>query len=326
MIGAAKERARTAVIYHADSVRHDTGEFHPETALRAKRVFDYLKRSSLVGAIDFVEPSMADLAVVAEVHAEDYIRSIEADCAAGRRVMDQGDTRACPESYRVAMLAAGSAIAGVDCVLSGEYRTAFSCMRPPGHHARPNLAMGFCFFNNAAIAARYAQRRHAVERVLIVDWDVHHGNGTQEIFYADSSVLFFSTHQYPYYPGSGGKDERGSGPGAGYTVNVPMGVGADLGDYRRVFAEELRPVAGRFGPDVILISAGFDAHRDDPLASIGLRTADFGVLTEMVVGIAEEYCEGRIVSILEGGYNLGALERSAACHVGALANRARVDE
>ena len=310
-----------AVIYHADSIRHDTGGFHPETAVRAKRVIDYLRRSSPVGTIDFVEPAMADRTLVAEIHSKDYIRSIEVDCAAGRRAMDQGDTRACPESYRVAMLAAGSAIAGVDCVMNGGYRSAFSCMRPPGHHARPSLAMGFCFFNNVAIAARYAQRGYGVERVLIVDWDVHHGNGTQEVFYADPSVLFFSTHQYPCYPGSGGKDERGMGSGSGYTVNVPMGVGADMGDYRRAFEEELCPAAERFGPDLVLISAGFDAHRDDPLASMGLLTADFGELTQMVVGIAEEYCDGRIVSILEGGYNLDALERSAACHVGVLANR-----
>jgi acetoin utilization deacetylase AcuC-like enzyme len=191
----------------------------------------------------------------------------------------------------------------------------FCAVRPPGHHAEANRAMGFCLLNNVAIAARYAQKKHGLSRVLIVDWDVHHGNGTQHSFKDDPSVLFFSTHQFPHYPGTGRESERGRGAGEGYTINVPMEAGEGDDEYRAVFHKVLVPAAERFKPELVIISAGFDAHKDDPLASMGLTESGYAELTDIVAGIAKTYAQGRILSSLEGGYNLTALSVSVDAHV-----------
>jgi acetoin utilization deacetylase AcuC-like enzyme len=247
-------------------------------------------------------------------HSLDYVQAIENACVRGVRALD-ADTYISPQSYRAALLAVGGALLGVDQVMAGTVDSAFVALRPPGHHAERNRAMGFCLFNNVAIAARYAQQRYGLKRVLIVDWDVHHGNGTQQAFEADPTVLFFSSHQFPFYPGTGRASERGIGAGLGYTINVPVAAGCGDREYQEIFENILYPAACQFRPDMVLISAGFDAHSDDPLASMHLTEDGYERLTSLVRDIAERYSEGRIVSLLEGGYNLEALARSVERHL-----------
>ncbi len=305
----------TAFIYHRDYELHDTGPFHPEASGRTRIVSEYIRASDLAGNITFIEPLPADTRWIDLVHKPEYRREVKRACLSGQTVIDAGDTRVCSVSYDVALLSAGGGLAAVDAVLKNGCKNAFCCSRPPGHHARPAAAMGFCLFNNAAIATRYAQKRYGVEKVLIVDWDVHHGNGTQECFYEDASVLFFSAHQYPFYPGSGAASETGSGSGKGFTLNVPMNAGAGIAEYREAFENVLKPAVEKFQPGLVIISAGFDAHREDPLASINLDDADYAELTRKVKTMADEFCGGRVVSLLEGGYNLKVLERSIYLHL-----------
>ncbi len=307
-----------AFIYHPDYELHDTGSLHPETPGRAKVVQEHIKGSRIAESLEFIEPDPAGLEWITLNHSQKYVESVEGAVGCGRTVLDFGDTRISTDSFRVARLAVGGALAGVDAVLEHGYHFAFSCARPPGHHARPEAAMGFCLFNNIAIAARYALQRHGLERVLIVDWDVHHGNGTQESFYEENSVYFFSLHQFPYYPGSGAATEIGSGKGSGFTRNVPMPAGTGMTDYRKAFEEILVPVAAEFAPQLILISAGFDAHEADPLAGINLSEEDFAELTGRIRALAQSHCQGRIVSIMEGAYNLRALAGSVEAHLEAL--------
>jgi len=228
------------------------------------------------------------------------------------------DTSMSPGSLPAAYLAAGGAMAAVDAIMDNQVDQVFCAVRPPGHHAEANRAMGFCLLNNVAIAARYIQKRHGLKRVLIVDWDVHHGNGTQHVFEDDPSVLFFSTHQYPFYPGTGSDQERGRGEGEGATINVPMSGGQGTDDFREIFQKVLLPAADAFRPEFVLISAGFDAHEDDPLASMSITDEGYGELTRLVVGIANTHCHGRIVACLEGGYDLRALSASVDQHLMAL--------
>jgi acetoin utilization deacetylase AcuC-like enzyme len=223
-----------------------------------------------------------------------------------------------PGSLDAAYLAAGGALAAVDAIMAHQVDHVFCAVRPPGHHAEAARGMGFCFFNNVAIAARYVQKKYGVSRVLIVDWDVHHGNGTQHSFEQDPSVLFFSTHQYPHYPGTGRGTERGKGAGEGCTINVPMEAGEGDEEYHAVFENTLVSAADEFKPEFVIISAGFDAHKDDPLASMGLTDAGYSELTGIVAGIAKRHAKGRILSSLEGGYNLNALAASVEAHVKAL--------
>lgn len=309
---------QTAFIYHPDFELHDTGSSHPETKSRARILFDFMKKSDLVDQLAWLEPEPADLKWIKNNHDYDYIHHLETSCLSGENIIDQGNTRACPASFEIARLAAGAAIQGVDSVLNNNYQNAFCCCRPPGHHALYNSAMGFCFFNNVAIAARYAQEKYRIKKILIIDWDVHHGNGTQNSFYEDSSVFFFSTHQYPFYPGTGAAEDTGAGAGIEYTLNVPMRAGANIENYKNAFIHSLTPAAEKFHPELILISAGFDAHRNDPLAAISLEDEDFGELTTLVKDIANNLCQGRIVSVLEGGYNLSALPRSVYQHLNIL--------
>jgi acetoin utilization deacetylase AcuC-like enzyme len=223
-----------------------------------------------------------------------------------------------PGTLDAAYLAAGGALAAVDAIMNGDIDQAFCAVRPPGHHAEADRAMGFCFFNSVAIATRYIQQHHGLQRVLIVDWDVHHGNGTQHAFYDDASVLFFSTHQFPYYPGTGGAMETGEGRGKGLTINVPLSGGQGDDEYREVFQKVLVPAADTFQPEFVVISAGFDAHRDDPLASMDLTEEGYGELTSLVATIAKNFSSGRILACLEGGYHLQALAGSVDRHLQAL--------
>jgi acetoin utilization deacetylase AcuC-like enzyme len=249
------------------------------------------------------------------VHTPSYIQLAEREIRAGRRELSTGDTQVSARSYDVALAAAGAVLNAVDVVVTGTAANAFCAVRPPGHHARPEQGMGFCIFNNVAIAARYAQRHHGLGKVLIADWDVHHGNGTQDTFYEDGSVFFFSTHQWPWYPGTGPASETGNGAGKGTTMNRPFPAGSGRAEIFKVFAEDLRRAADAFQPDLVLISAGFDSRVGDPLGDFTLTDADFTALTRLLLEIAGEHAGGRLVSVLEGGYNLSGLAPAVAAHV-----------
>jgi acetoin utilization deacetylase AcuC-like enzyme len=257
--------------------------------------------------VEIVAPRAATREQLARVHDPDYIRRIS-ETALKSQQLDP-DTYTSPESYEIALLAAGAAIDGVERVMGGSHRAAVALVRPPGHHAERERAMGFCLFNNVAVAAAHARAQGAA-KVAIVDYDVHHGNGTQHIFETDPHVLYISTHQFPYYPGTGSADEVGRQAGLGFTVNVPLEVGAVDDDYRIAFSEIVLPVLRQFEPDLILLSAGFDAHERDPLGGMRVTTAAFAAMTLELRGVAEECCRGRIVAVTEGGYDLHALGSS----------------
>jgi acetoin utilization deacetylase AcuC-like enzyme len=306
-------------IYHPDYLKHDTGIGHPERPQRLQAVMQHLLKSELWKKLEHLRPSPAPLEILYAVHPESYVEMIKRRCLAGETVLDTGDTHACRESYDAALLAAGAVLQAVDGVMKGELSAAFCAVRPPGHHAESEAAMGFCLFNNIAIGARYAQKKYGVERVAILDWDVHHGNGTQEIFYADDSVFYISLHQYPYYPGTGAANETGTGNGEGLTLNCPMAAGSGWKEYEEAFRSKILPALHKFQPHLVMISAGFDAHKDDPLAHIQLTEDSFAEMTNMMMEIASKYCNGKIISVLEGGYDLQALARSVEKHVHALA-------
>jgi len=305
-------------VSHPDYLAHQTGLTHPERPERVQAIVDHLTATGLMQELVPIAPVRAAREWIEAIHAPAYVDRVEEYSRGGRAIIDSMDTAISPHSFEVALLAAGGVLAAVDAVVEGKAASAFCAVRPPGHHALRDVAMGFCLFNNIAVAARYAQRRHGLKRILIVDWDVHHGNGTQDAFYEDPSVLFFSIHQYPFYPGTGSAAEAGRGEGSGFTLNAPMEAGAGDDDYRRVFGETLAPRVLEFRPDLILISAGFDAHRSDPLGGMSLTEPGYERLTEMVQAWAGDFCSGRVVSVLEGGYDLQALARSAATHIARL--------
>jgi acetoin utilization deacetylase AcuC-like enzyme len=308
---------RTALIYDPAYLRHDTGR-HPENADRLRVILSALEGDqSLWERVKKIAPRPATDEDITRCHTSALLDHIRTLCERGIPFVDL-DTAISPESFEVAKLAAGGAIAAVDQVFSGDADNAFIFVRPPGHHATSNRAMGFCLFNNAAIAARYAQARHGAERVLIIDWDVHHGNGTQDIFYKDASVFFFSTHQYPYYPGTGSATETGDGRGEGATLNIPLRAATPARSHREAFSDALAAIEKRFPPDLVIISAGFDSRRGDPLGGLMLEDSDFREMTKEVMGLAERHASARVVSILEGGYNLETLGETVRTHVTAL--------
>lgn len=310
--------ATTGFVYHPDYLKHDMGAGHPESPERLRAIVARMEQSGLMKRLTTIEPAPADDDWITQVHSPAYVAALRARAPADGRVRLDADTSMSPGSLPAAYLAAGGVLAAADAIMAGRVDNAFCAVRPPGHHAEHNRAMGFCFFNNVAIAARYFQRKHGLARVLIVDWDVHHGNGTQHAFEDDPAVLFFSTHQYPHYPGTGRATERGRGQGEGMTINVPMEAGEGDEEYRAVFQKVLVPAADAFRPDVVIISAGFDAHRDDPLAGMGLTEDGYAELTRIVAGIARRHSQGRLLSALEGGYHLRALSASVERHVMAL--------
>ncbi|MHC1583213.1 MAG: histone deacetylase family protein [Methanosarcinales archaeon] len=295
---------RTGIVYHPDYQLHRTVG-HPE---RAERLVAIMERLGSLEGLVSVSPRRATESELEYVHTPSHIERVRDHCRKGLPL--DMDTPVCSDSYEVALLAVGGVITGVDALMSGDLRNVFGVVRPPGHHATPDRAMGFCLFNNVAIAARHAQKKQGLSRVLIVDWDVHHGNGTQDAFYSDPSVLYFSTHQYPHYPGTGQVSEVGSGDGRGYTVNVPLPAGCTDADYSEVFEEVLCPIAEEFKPEIILVSSGGDPAERDPLASMNLTADGFGVLADIIVDLSEKLCEGRVVASLEGGYDLNALADS----------------
>jgi len=306
---------KTGLVYDPRYLEHDMGMGHPESPNRLRVIVQQLEQSGTIAQLTRIAPRMAEDEWVTKVHTAAYLASLKQHAPASGRVPLDPDTSMSPGSLTAAYLAAGGALAGVDAIMNREVEHVFCAVRPPGHHAEANRAMGFCLLNNVAIAARYAQKKHGLSRVLIVDWDVHHGNGTQHSFEDDPSVLFFSTHQFPHYPGTGRGSEHGRGAGEGFTINVPMEAGEGDDEYRAVFHNVLVPAADEFKPELVIISAGFDAHRDDPLASMGLTEAGYAELTSIVAGIARRHAQGRMLSSLEGGYNLTALAASVDAHV-----------
>jgi len=284
---------------------------HPENRARLERVMQTLADEGLLARMAPVAPQPVDLDLLARVHRQSYIAALKGFAESGGGHID-ADTYVAPRSYDAALLAAGGAVELVRAVLAGRARNGIALVRPPGHHATRARGMGFCLLNNVAVAAMAALMESGVSRVLIVDWDVHHGNGTQDIFYDSPQVLFFSTHQFPYYPGSGDLREVGAGAGKGYTINVPLPAGVGDRGFARIYGELLTAAAERFRPDLILVSAGYDAHWDDPLAGLRLSLGGYWGLAQIVVALAERLCGGRLVVTLEGGYNLEVLSRGVA--------------
>ncbi len=308
-----------ACVTHPDFVLHEPSLAHPESPERINAVVDAIEElGDATDSIIRYRPDPAPISAIEAVHTRNYIRFVEETCLTGQDCLDQGETQVCPESFEVARLSAAAAMLAVDAVLADGRKAAFSAARPPGHHATASVPMGFCLFNNVAIAARHAQRAHGCGRVLILDWDVHHGNGTQDIFYADNSVFFISLHQFPFYPGTGAANETGTGKGKGFTLNIPVAAGTGWEEYAPLFRVALHRTLERFTPELILISAGFDAHKDDPLGDLNLNSENFAEMTHIVTSLADDVCNGRVASILEGGYNLKALRNSTLAHLKAL--------
>ena len=324
-------------------IEHDAGPHHPECPDRLRVIDRALRQTGLLNGVDpfpefshelgslpsfhhkllHINPEPADRKWVSLVHRASYIERIESVCNAGGGIVDLGDTPVCPASLDIALLALGGVLQACDAVLTGQARRAFAAIRPPGHHAEPDRPMGFCLFSNIAIAARYIQQQYGVERVAIIDFDVHHGNGTQAAFEADSSVFFCSIHQHPRtcYPGTGFAWEIGTGRGRGYTLNLPMDPGCGDMEYLRVIESRLVPELDEFMPEVMLLSAGFDAHAEDPLADMKVSEEGFELITRTLAAVADRHCQGRVISLLEGGYNLRALGRSVVRHLVGLGAR-----
>jgi acetoin utilization deacetylase AcuC-like enzyme len=299
----------TAVVVDPEYLKHDPGRFHPERPQRIKVLLDLA--AELGASFTRLDPRAATQAELEMCHTLDYIELVRSTSERNQTALD-GDTVTSRDSFGVGLLATGGFLKLLDTIAAGEVRNGFALVRPPGHHALPDRAMGFCLFNTVAIGAEHVRRRYGAERVLIMDWDVHHGNGTQEVFYRDPSVLYLSTHQYPYYPGTGAAGEVGAGAGEGFTVNIPLPAGCGDEEYLRLFRDVVAPTVVKFAPDWILVSAGFDPHQRDPLGGMNVTEAGFAAMASLLVDLAERHAEGRIALLLEGGYDLQALKHSVA--------------
>ena len=304
---------KTGFAYHPDYLNHDTGPNHPERPARLRASLAALQESEVWEQLHPIEPGPASVAQLCYAHNPAYPEHIRRHCE--QEIPLTYDTTVGHESYDIALLSTGGVLRVAEAVATGTVKNAFAMVRPPGHHATQGQSMGFCLFNNIAIAARYLQREHGVGKVAIVDWDVHHGNGTQDIFYEDETVFFFSIHQSPLYPGTGSSYERGSGKARGTTLNMPMPEGSGDPEYIAVFTDVLIPALRDFSPEVLLISAGFDAHYLDPLAGTELTADGFSTLTDLILELAQETASGRVISALEGGYSLEGVSESVVVHV-----------
>ncbi len=307
--------SKTCFLYDDVYLRHDTGYGHPESPHRLGAIIDGVENAAWYDKLLLLNARRADVETVCLAHDEAYVQRVKRECEAGCLDLSTGDTTISRESYDIALMAVGGVLAAVDAVVSGQAKNAFCAVRPPGHHANQSRGMGFCIFNNIAIAARYAQEKHNLERILIADWDVHHGNGTQDIFYDDDSVFFMSTHQSPWYPGTGSRMETGAGKGKGYSINRPFPAGAGNNEIIGVFRDEFLKAAKDFKPDLALISSGFDSHIDDPLGGLRIDDDGFRELTRIVLEIADISGNGRLVSIIEGGYSLRNLAAVVPAHI-----------
>jgi acetoin utilization deacetylase AcuC-like enzyme len=311
--------SRTAVVFSPVYYRHNTGRSHPESARRLRIIVNELKKSRLqgVGNWQFVEPERARLEDVELVHGMEYIELVENMCRSGGDLLDvEGDTVASPKSFEVALYAVGGTLKAVDLVMKEKFQNAFALVRPPGHHAGKYHARGFCIFNNVAIAAKHLLKTFKLNRVLILDIDAHHGNGTQEIFYETSKVLYISLHEDPTdFPGTGFTDEIGEGEGLGYNVNIPLPFGTNDQIYLKAVNEVVKPLTRQYKPQFILVSAGLDGHYTDPVASLSLSTLCYKEVYETIVSLASEICEGKLVSTLEGGYSLNFVGKIAVAAV-----------
>ena len=313
---------KTGFLFDERYQQHKTGHYHPEVPDRLARVYQGIKDAGLLGKLIPIEASPADLKWIELVHDRPYIERLENACRADESVFDSPDNQMCSQTYDIARLAVGGILEVAEQVMAGKLDNAFCAVRPPGHHAETNKAMGFCYFNNVAIAARYLQNRHGLKRVGIIDFDVHHGNGTQHIFEGDSTVYYYSIHEHPSfaYPGTGREFESGKDFGYGYTKNSPVLPGQGDEDYKRLIQSDLLPAFKDFNPEVILVSAGFDAHKDDDMSDIKLSTDGFTWIMENIVELARHSAKERIISVLEGGYSLARLPELAANHVKVLLN------
>ncbi len=308
---------KTGFVYDDRYMLHDTGQFHPEIPERIRAVLQGIKDAGLLPKLVLITPENADLKWIETVHPKDYIQRLEQSCVLGHTEFECPDNQMCTETYDVALLAVGGVLKATRFLMEGKVDNAFCAVRPPGHHAETNRAMGFCYFNNVAIAARYLQSEWGIERVGIVDFDVHHGNGTQEIFERDASVFYYSIHQHPSfaYPGSGREFEKGSGAGHGFTKNSPVLPGKGDAEYRRLLQTDLVPAFEFFKPEVILVSAGFDAHESDDMSDMKLSTKGFSWIIDNVQQMADSYANGRLISVLEGGYAIRMLPELIKNHV-----------
>ena len=308
----------TSLIYDDIYLKHDTGASHPENATRIINTIEYLRSASIWQKLDIKKPRAATIEEISTVHTINQIAEVAEIAKTGGGNLDP-DTHVSPDSYEAALYASGALLTAIDLVMDKKADNAFCLVRPPGHHATPTKAMGFCLFNNVAIAAKYIQSEYNLDRIAIIDWDVHHGNGTQDAFYDDPSVLYFSMHKYPFYPGTGAKEETGEGSGSGFTINIPLSYNIEPQEYLEIFDEILKKRIKSFNPQFVLISSGFDAYRLDPISGLSLEASDFNALTKLTRNIADDCCEGRIVSCLEGGYHLLDLPKCIGAHLNGLA-------
>jgi acetoin utilization deacetylase AcuC-like enzyme len=308
---------RTGYVYDERYLRHDPGTWHPERPDRLKAIQRNLQESGLVELMAPIQPYPAPLEWVERLHDPNYIRRFKEACEKGLSIFEVPDCGICQESYEIALLAAGGVMAAVDAVVGGQVDNAFCAVRPPGHHAERDRALGFCFFNNVALGALYLLENFGLERVAIIDWDVHHGNGTQHLFEADPRVFYLSLHEDPQYcyPGTGYRRETGKGPGQGFTLNLPFPPRSGDEEYLEVFRKEGLPRLMEFAPHLVMISAGFDAHQNDPLAHMNLSREAYRQMTRLLLDLAKESAAGRLITVLEGGYNLEVLEECTEDHV-----------
>ena len=313
---------KTGFLYDQRYLLHDTGPYHPEVPERLQAIYQGIESGGLLPKLNVVNAVRGDLKWVEMVHHSSYIRRFEEVCFSCQPTLDSPDNRMCTETYETALLAVGGILKVADMLMEDQIDNAFCAVRPPGHHAEATEAMGFCYFNNIAIAARYLQKQWKITKVGIVDFDVHHGNGTQHIFEKDSTVFYYSIHQHPSfaYPGTGREFEKGTVDGHGFTKNTPVLPGQGDEEYQHYIKRDLLPAFENFRPEVILVSTGFDAHKDDEMSDVNLSTEAFTWMMERVVEMADKYCGGRVISILEGGYSLKRLPELAKNHVQVLLN------
>lgn len=308
---------KTGFLYDLRYLLHETGPYHPEVPERLQAIYDGIEAAGLLPHLISIQGQRSHMKWVEAVHSQSYIRRFEEVCLNGNQYLDHQDNQMCAETFDTALLAVGGIIETARMMMSGEIDNAFCAIRPPGHHAEKSQAMGFCYFNNVAVAARYLQQEWDIERVGIIDFDVHHGNGTQHIFERDDTVFYYSIHQHPSfaYPGTGREFETGEGVGYGFTKNSPVLPGQSDGDYRALFEKDLLPAWESFKPQVVLVSTGFDAHEDDMMSDVKLTTEGYSYLIQAAMQLADQYADGRIISVLEGGYYLPRLPELAANHV-----------